>query len=179
VVATGSVRRRTQLAHLRPDLLFTGLRGNIPTRVAAADQPGIDAVLVAVAGATWVGLAHRLSEVLEPEVMVPQVGQGALAAECRADDGAAREALAALEDPAARRTVDAERAFLARLGGGCDLPVGAHARLVGDRLAIIGMIASSDGRRVLRAEELGDDAATGTRLAERLLADGGDDLLRG
>lgn len=177
VIATGSVRRRTQLSHLRPDLAFVGLRGNIGTRLARAADSDVDAVLVAVAGATWVGMADLLASVFDPEVMVPQVGQGALAAECRADDDATRELLAAIEDPLARRAVDAERAFLARLGGGCDLPVGAHARFDGDRLVVTGLIASADGRQLLRDQLVGDDAAVGERLAGQLLAAGGAELL--
>lgn len=177
VVATGSVRRRTQLSHLRPDLTFVGLRGNIGTRIARAADADVDAVLVAVAGATWVGLADMLASIFEPEVMVPQVGQGALAAECRLDDARTRELLAAVEDPVARRAVDAERAFLSRLGGGCDLPVGAFARVVADRLHICGLIASADGVRLLRDDLVGDDAGVGTRLAEQLLAAGGAELL--
>jgi hydroxymethylbilane synthase len=177
VIATGSVRRRTQLAHLRPDLQFVGLRGNIGTRIARAADADVDAILVAVAGATWVGQADMLASTFEPEVMVPQVGQGALAAECRAEDQATRELLAAVEDRTARRAVDAERAFLARLGGGCELPVGAFARIEGDRLHITGLIASADGSQLLRDELVGDDAEVGTRLASQLLAAGGAALL--
>ena len=173
-VATGSTRRRTQLAHLRPDLRFVGLRGNIPTRVARADDADVDAVVVAVAGAAWVGLAHRLVDVLEVSVMVPQVGQGALAIECRADDAATQAAATAIEHGPSRRRVDAERAFLARLGGGCELPVGAHATLdAAGGLHVVGLIASADGREVVRGEAVGDDAAVGTALAQRLLDEGG------
>jgi hydroxymethylbilane synthase len=172
-VATGSTRRRTQLAHLRPDLHFVGLRGNIPTRVARADAPDVDAAIVAVAGATWVGLADRLAHVFAVDVMVPQVGQGALAVECRADDAATAEAIAAIEDPVSRRRVDAERAFLAELGGGCELPVGAHAVVRPDGgLHVIGLIASADGREVLRDERDGDDAHVGAALARGMLARG-------
>ena len=173
-IATGSTRRRTQLAHLRPDLQFVGLRGNIPTRIARADAPDVDAVVVAVAGATWVGLADRLADVFEVSTMVPQVGQGALAIECRADDAATREAVAALEHAASRRRVDAERAFLAHLGGGCELPVGAHATIDGHgRLHVVALIASADGREVVRGAAEGDDPSVGASLAARLLADGG------
>jgi hydroxymethylbilane synthase len=178
-VATGSVRRRTQLAHLRPDLRFVGLRGNIPTRLRRADDADVDAVMVAVAGATWVGMADRLAEVFEVSLMVPQVGQGALAIECRSDDPDTLAALRGIEHGPSRRRVDAERAFLARLGGGCELPVGAHATIdAQDRLHVVGLIASADGRVVMRAEIDGDDAAAGARLAERLLAEGGH-LLQG
>lgn len=174
VIATGSTRRRTQLAHLRPDLRFVGLRGNIPTRVGRADDDDVDAVVVAVAGATWVGLEGRLADVLEVTTMVPQVGQGALAIECRAGDDATIEAVRAIEHGPSRRRVDAERAFLSTLGGGCELPVGAHATLdAAGGLHVVGLIASADGREIVRGELTGDDAAVGARLAARLLDEGG------
>ena len=185
-VATGSVRRRTQLAHLRPDLVFVGLRGNIPTRIATArrrdgdghgDDDGhgtADAVLVAAAGANWIGLSNRLAEVFDVEVMVPQVGQGALAIECRVDDHATIAVVRAIEHEPSRRRVDAERSFLAHLGGGCELPVGAHAVARSDgSLHIVGLLASADGATVLRDEMIGDDVSVGAALAGDLLARGG------
>lgn len=179
-VATGSVRRRAQLAWLRPDLTFTGLRGNIATRVAKArrDQP----VVVAVAALRRLGLVERADEILDPSMMLPQVAQGALAVECRADDAAVLGLLAAIDDPTAHRAVAAERGFLARLGGGCDLPVGALARVgAGGEITIEGLLANADGRIVLRAERRGgpeeDPAAVGAALAEHLLRTcGGADL---
>jgi hydroxymethylbilane synthase len=170
IVATGSVRRQAILAHRRPDLRFVDLRGNIPTRVARADEPDVDAVVVAVAGATWVGLADRIAEVLDPTVMVPQVGQGALAIECRIEDGATLEALQAIEHADSRRRVEAERSFLARLGGGCELPVGAYAELRAGRIDVVGVVAALDGSEVHIESMLGDDVSIGAQLAERLLA---------
>lgn len=175
-VATGSIRRRAQLAWLRPDLTFTGLRGNVPTRVARASADGV--VVVAAAALERLGLRARAAEVLEPAVMLPQVAQGALAVECRAGDDSTIALLGGLEDRAARRAVDAERGFLARLGGGCDLPAGAYATVAADgTLSIEGMLASGDGRIMLRATRTGtpdrDPAATGAALAEDLLLDGG------
>jgi len=106
--------------------------------------------------------------------MVPQIGQGALAIECRVDDAATREALAAIEHGPSRRRVDAERAFLARLGGGCELPVGAHATVdAGGGLHVVGLIASADGAQIVRGEADGDEPAVGTALAQRLLDEGG------
>lgn len=125
-IGTGSARRRAQLAAARPDLTFGSLRGNIETRVAKAAD--FDAVVVAVAALLRLGLADRAAEVLEPEVMLPQAAQGALAVECRADDEGTRLLLAGIDDWSARRAVEAERAFLAELGGGCDVPCGALAR---------------------------------------------------
>ena len=178
VVATGSQRRQSQLAHMRPDLAFVGLRGNIPTRVAKADQPGIDASLVAVAGARWVGLEHRLAHLFTVHEMVPQIGQGAMAIECRVGDHATREALALLEHAVSRRAVDSERAFLAHLGGGCELPVGAHAVVNAHGvITITGVIASLDGRQLFRETMSGDDVEIGAKLAASLLAAGATELL--
>jgi hydroxymethylbilane synthase len=173
LVATGSVRRRVQLANLRPDLSFTGLRGNIETRLSKVGA-GIDAVVVAAAALERLGRPELASaDVLGPEVLVPQVAQGALAIECRADDERLLAALAAIEHGPSRRAVDAERAFLAELGGGCDLPVGAHAVASPDDeadLVLTGMIASHDGRIVLRRTVRGaDPAALGRALADELL----------
>src|SRR5947208_3875503 len=126
-IGTGSVRRQAQLAALRPDLRFESLRGNIETRVSKAAE--VDAVVVALAALERLGLADRATEVLEPSVMLPQVAQGALAVECSTRDGRTRAYLDAIDNADARRTVEAERAFLAELGGGCNLPCGALARL--------------------------------------------------
>jgi hydroxymethylbilane synthase len=177
-VATGSQRRQSQLAHRRPDLRFVGLRGNIPTRVAKADLPGIDASLVAVAGARWVGLEHRLAQCFSVDEMVPQIGQGALALECRVDDAVTLEALAMLQDASSRRCVEAERSFLAHLGGGCELPVGAHALVDHDgTITITGVIASLDGRQYFRSTRSADHVAVGAELAAELLAAGAARLL--
>jgi hydroxymethylbilane synthase len=175
-VATGSVRRRAQLADLRPDLTFDGLRGNIDTRLAKASAYG--AVVMAYAALERLGLADRATEVLEPSVMVPQVGQGALAIEARTDDEVSRAALAAIDHQPSRTAVEAERAFLAELGGDCDLPAGAHARDNGDgRLRFDAVIASLDGRMVLRHTEYVsvadvDSEALGRGAAAFLLAHG-------
>lgn len=172
VIATGSRRRQALLAHLRPDLNFVGLRGNIPSRVAAGESEGVDASVVAVAGAALVGLADRLSDILSVETMVPQIGQGALAIECGEDDDEVRAALAAIEHTDSRRAVDAERAFLRRLGGGCEQPVGAHAIIDGNEISIVGVIASVDGRQLFRGARRGNSADIGTALAEELLDNG-------
>jgi hydroxymethylbilane synthase len=174
-VGTGSVRRRAQLAWLRPDLTFAGLRGNVGTRVARAGE--YDAIVVALAALHRLGLDGHVGEILEPGVMLPQIAQGALAVECRAGDEEMVAYLAAIEDGPARRAVDAERAFLGRLGGGCDLPVGAYATEAAlGTLELEGMIASLDGRIVLRERATGtsaDPATLGAALAERLLFDAG------
>lgn len=168
-IATGSVRRRVQLAAARPDLSFADLRGNIATRLQRVPLGG--AVVVAVAALVRLELADRIAEVLEPAVVLPQVAQGALAVECREDDAGALELLAAIDDPAVRVPVEAERAFLARLGGGCDLPVGALATVDGDRLHIEGLVASADGvpHRDRRSGPAGAGEVLGRDLAAGLL----------
>ncbi len=163
-VATGSVRRRCQLANLRPDLTFAELRGNVPTRVDKARD--FDAVVVAVAALDRLGLRAHAAEVLEPSTMLPQVGQGALAVECRFDDDALIAHLATIDDPDVRAPLEAERAFLAELGSGCDLPVGALARRLPDgSVTITALLASADGRIVLRATGQGVDPVTVGRTA--------------
>ncbi|MDQ1568107.1 MAG: hydroxymethylbilane synthase [Actinomycetota bacterium] len=177
-IGTGSVRRQAQLAALRPDLRFESLRGNIETRVDKAAD--LDAVVVALAALERLGLAAKAAEVLEPARMLPQVAQGALAVECRAGDDATAARLAALDDPAARRAVEAERAFLRRLGGGCDLPCGALAEARADgTVAIEVLLATLDGKAVLRvAHEGPEPEAVGTEAARILLDErGGRDLL--
>ena len=168
-VATGAVRRRAQLAALRPDLTFAELRGNVDTRLKKAGDYG--AAVVAFAALQRLDRQDAATEVLGPGVMLPQVAQGALAVECRAGDEETRLRLAAIEDPRSRTAVDAERAFLAALGGGCDLPVGALALVTGDgRVELEGLLATMDGRVVLRHRMAGDDpGALGAELAAHIL----------
>jgi hydroxymethylbilane synthase len=168
-VATGSARRQSQLAWHRPDLRFTGLRGNIATRLAKAGD--YDAIVMAKAALDRLGLAPAIVDVLEPSVVVPQVGQGALAVECRADDPATRARLAAIEHAPSRWAVDAERAFLAELGGDCTIPAGAHAVIERDDLRLTGVLASRDGRILLKEIRSGRDAVMLGRLVARHLLD--------
>lgn len=189
-VATGSQRRRAQLAALRPDLRFVELRGNMATRLTKVPDDG--AIVVAAVALERLDLADRIREVLTIDQVVPQVGQGALAIECRADDEATRAVLAAIEDPWTRTVVDAERAFLAELGGDCDLPAGAHAvaadedtAAMGATMVLHGFLAPetpadgsgaahavpSPGEGAVRGSSVGDDpVALGTSLARDLRA---------
>ncbi|MGH9211340.1 MAG: hydroxymethylbilane synthase [Acidimicrobiales bacterium] len=174
VVATGSLRRQAQLAHRRPDLRFEGLRGNVPTRLEKAGQ--FDAIVLAAAGLDRLGYSDQIAERLAIEVMLPQVGQGALAVECRRNDYDVRPLVERIEHAATRACVDAERGFLAELGGDCSLPAAAHATLAGEGLRVEGMIASPDGRTLLREEATGPSsagAALGRSLANHLLEDQG------
>ena len=170
VVATGSARRRVQLADRRPDLRFADLRGNIDTRLAKAAD--FDAVVMALVALERLDRRPDVLDALEVDLMVPQVGQGALAVECRATDTELRGLLAAIEDRPTRRCVDAERAFLAALGGDCTVPAGAHACLVGGDVYIRGVLTPAVGDPLRRAE-VSDENATraGRSLAAALLAD--------
>jgi hydroxymethylbilane synthase len=175
-VATGSVRRRAQLAALRPDLTFAELRGNIATRLEHAVD--FDAIVVAAAALERLGLTDRVTEYLEPSVMLPQVGQGALAVECRTDDTGTHARLAAIDDMLAHAAVGAERAFLAQLGGGCDLPVGALAVVDGGEIVVEALLAAADGHVVLRATARdASPMAAGMAVAADLMDRGGRSLL--
>lgn len=182
LVATGSARRRAQLAALRPDLVFTDLRGNMARRVAVAEQGDVSAVVVAVAALERLGWVDRLSDVLDPVDVLPQAGQGAIAVQCRADDGSTRGLLAAVDDEPSQRALRAERAVLAALGGSCTVPVGAFAEPDGadgadgarSRLRVTGLMASGDGHTVIRLTRLGDQPETvGAEVARALILGGG------
>ncbi len=172
-IATGSVRRRSQLAWHRPDLTFSELRGNIATRLGKAAD--FDAIVMAAAAIDRLDVDPGVVDRLDPSVMVPQVAQGALAIECRVDDEATIAALATIQDPSSRRVIDGERAFLSELGGDCDLPAGAHGVLIGaGEIELVGMIASLDGRVLIRERKRGVDVeATGRAIARHLLDDAG------
>ena len=177
-VGTGSVRRRAQLAWYRPDLTFAGLRGNVDTRLAKAGD--FHAIVVAAAALRRLGRGQAISDLLDPAIVLPQVGQGALAVECRAGDAAARRRLAEIDHTPSRLAVEAERAYLREIGEGCELPVGALARITHEGSIVLeAMIASLDGHRLLRDRAEGaDPEEVGRRLARRLLDEsGGADLL--
>jgi len=163
-VGTGSVRRRVQILEQLPDVDVTELRGNIATRLTRVGE--LDAIVMAAAALERLGRWPDVFEILEPEVMLPQVGQGTLAIECRNDDAATRSVLAQIDDPIAHRCLDAERAFLVELGGDCDLPAGAFAEAdsLDGELRIRAML--SDGDRVLRRSEA--TGIDGERLGKEL-----------
>jgi len=177
LVATGSVRRRAQLAHLRPDLVFTALRGNMARRVDAAVGGGVDAVVVAVAAMVRLGWEDRLDDVLDPVEVLPQAGQGAIAVQCRADDAKTRRLLGAVDHQPSHRAVQAERAVLAALGGSCAVPVAAFAvpdTGGADALWLTGLLAGGDGRTVVRRALRGrDPGALGAAVGRALLEGGG------
>jgi hydroxymethylbilane synthase len=179
-VGTSSLRRACQLRHLRPDLWIEDLRGNVDTRLRKLQEGQYDAIVLAAAGLERLGLAGEIVEYLDPLVMLPAVSQGILGLEVRAGDTSIAALLAPLDDPDARAAATAERAFLARIGGGCQVPVAAYAHLDGEAITLAGMIGARDGRLVRGevAGPAGDLAALGAHLAERLLDAGGRALLK-
>jgi hydroxymethylbilane synthase len=180
-VGTTSLRRQAQLRARRPDLAIADLRGNVDTRLRRLSEGAYDAIILAMAGVTRLGCADKVSEILSPEVMLPAPGQGAIALECRLDDRATARAAAALDHVPTARCVAAERAFLARLGGGCNVPLGAYAEEVtGGELRLRGLVARTDGSAVLSGERRGAlPEDMGRELAAELLARGAAELMRG
>ena len=181
-VATGSPRRRALLLERRPDLNVVELRGNMATRVAAADAPGIDAVIAAAAALDRLGWLDRVAEYLDPTWFVPQVGQGALALECRVDDDHTRTLLSALSDDDAEHALRIERAFLRELGAGCSVPAAAHAVRDAGQWRLDAIMAAADGSSVVRGRDNEGDGGPeelGSRLAARLRDDEGGATLDG
>jgi len=179
-IGTGSLRRQAQLRHVRADLCCQDIRGNVDTRIRKLDEGQFDAIVLAEAGLRRLGLEHRISQVLPFEVMLPAVGQGALAVECRADDVETLAAVAPLEDARTRAAVTAERALLAHLRGGCMAPVGARGWIDEGELHLFAAVLSADGGRRLEARgsaSPGDSRILGVRLAESLLKQGAAELI--
>lgn len=178
-VGTSSLRRAAQLRKLRPDLAIESVRGNLDTRLRKLDEGKYDAILLAAAGLKRLGWGGRIAEILPAGRMCPAVGQGALAIETRAS-GAGFDAVRALDDPPTHAAVAAERGLLAALGGGCQVPIGAHATVAGNELRLLGVVASPDGADLVRSESRGavkDAAEIGKRLGEELLAMGARSIL--
>ena len=197
VVGTSSLRRQAQIRALRPDLNIESLRGNVDTRLrkldagqeSGAQQDGsntatggkrMDAIVLACAGLIRLGLESRITARLDPKICLPAVTQGVIGIECRQSDPSTVEFLRALEDPATRKVMDAERAYASRLGGSCQSPIAAYAELEADRITMHGLVAEPDGSRLLKDTVTGsaeNPAALGRRLAERILAAGAGPLL--
>ncbi|GAB4335509.1 MAG: hydroxymethylbilane synthase [Desulfobulbaceae bacterium] len=179
-VGTSSLRRKSQLACLRPDLVIEDLRGNLDTRLRKLDEGQYDAIILAAAGLNRLGMADRITSLFEPDQMLPAIGQGALGLELRTDDAELLEGISFLNHPPTAVAVTAERAFLLRLEGGCQVPIGAFATAEGDSVTLHGLIASVDGSEILRESVTGpatDAAVLGTGLAETLLDRGGRRIL--
>jgi hydroxymethylbilane synthase len=172
VVGTGSPRRAAQLRAMRRDIRIAELRGNLDTRIAKLRSGQYDAIAVAVAGVQRLGREAEVTEVFEFDRVTPAAGQGALVVQCREDDAAMRQLLAGIDDARVRAEVLAERAFLATLGGGCQIPAGAVGRADGGELSLVGVVASDDGSRFERRRlvgSVGHPAELGRELAEALL----------
>jgi len=177
-VATGSLRRRSQLLYYRPDIQIFEIRGNVPTRLKKFDESDLDGVILAYAGLKRLGFESRVSQVIPFNIMMPAVGQGAVAVEVREEDEDVLEVVGKLDHAATRRCVTAERAFLRTLEGGCQVPIGAHALLEGDQIVLEGVVGSLDGSTAFREKLSGvDGEAVGVQLAETLIERGAGDLL--
>jgi len=179
-IGTGSLRRKAQLLHIRPDLQFEDIRGNVDTRLRKLDEGQYDAIVLAEAGLRRLGMTERIANVIPQEVMLPAVGQGALGIEAREDDSAACELAELLDHPATHQAVLAERSLLLTLRGGCLAPVGAFARMVLGDLLLDAVVVKSDGSKKLTAG--GRDGpecafALGERVAQSLLSQGASDLI--
>ena len=179
-LGTSSLRRACQVRAQRPDLAVVNLRGSVITRLSKVDDGSLDATILAVSGLERIGLGGRITESLEPQVMLPSVGQGALGIELRVDDAATGALIAPLNHVDSWTRVTAERAMNRRLGGGCQVPIAGYAELEGDTLWLRGLVASPDGATVLRAAKRGpatDPETLGRTVAEDLLAQGAGAIL--
>ncbi len=179
-VGTSSLRRQAQLLALRPDLAIEPLRGNVETRLRKLEELKLDAVVLAMAGLNRLGLKNLPAQPLDANLVIPAVGQGALGLECRAGDPATRERAGRLNHDDSQVCVAAERAFLARLEGGCQVPIAGHAVVEKSIVVFRGLVASLDGKTVIRGEGLSgpfDSAEMGARVAEEILQRGGRAIL--
>lgn len=180
-IGTASLRRQAQLLNARPDLRLEMLRGNLDTRLRKLKEGQFDAIVLAAAGLRRLAWAQEITEYLDPVVSLPAIGQGALGVEGRSNDHFVRSLLDRLNDQATQTTVTAERAFLHRLEGGCQVPIAAYATLSGGQLLLEGLLATVDGKTVIRDRVQGKSQEAhvlGVQLAERLLSRGGDKILR-
>ena len=178
-VGTSSLRRQAQIKAVRPDLDIHPLRGNVDTRIRKLDSGEYDAIILAAAGVNRLGLTALVKQVIAADIVCPAAGQGALGIEIREGDSAMRQHLAFLDDAAARAATTCERALLNKLGGGCQVPIGAFAEIRNGRLHLEGVVAHPDGTLVLRESRDGDDPERlGSEVGETLLSRGGDAILQ-
>lgn len=179
-LGTGSLRRRVQLQLLRPDLVISPIRGNVETRIKKIEQENLDGIILAAAGLNRLGLHDKIAYLFPVEEMVPAIGQGALAIEIRTDDDSTRRIVEPVDDPATRSCTLAERRFLHEMGGGCDVPMGAHASIENDKATFTAFVAGPRSLQVARTSSQGkpqelDELAL--EAARYLLAQGGDKML--
>jgi hydroxymethylbilane synthase len=179
-IGTSSLRRICQLLNLRPDLKITQLRGNVDTRLRKVAEGEFDAIILATAGVKRLGFADRITEKLSIEVSLPAIGQGAVGIECKVDDEFINSLLKKLNHEETAVCVRAERAFLKKLEGGCQVPIAAYAKLIDGRLIIEGLVGSLDGKILIKEKSEGAPEkaeSLGTALAEKLLAKGAREIL--
>jgi len=180
-LGTGSLRRQVQLEHLRPDLQISPIRGNVDTRIRKIQERGLDGIVLAAAGLRRLGLQEEISYSFSVEEMVPAVGQGALGMEIRSDDGATRKIVASLDHSETRTCALAERRFLHAMGGGCQVPLGAHARMTNGKATFTAFVGSPTTGEALRKESVGDPRELeriALDSAEFLLSHGADKILK-
>ena len=179
-LGTSSLRRQTQLLGIRPDLSVESLRGNLDTRIRKLEEGRFDAIVLAAAGLRRLGWESRITQFIPEEMSLPAIGQGALGIEIRSDDPDTREAVSFLDDRDTALAVRAERGFLKRLEGGCQVPIASHGRVEGDSIILRGMVGRPDGSEIIRGSARGgaaDPEALGVALAEQLLARGARKIL--
>jgi hydroxymethylbilane synthase len=180
VIATGSLRRKCQVLNLRQDIHIVDIRGNLNTRINKLDKSNWDGMILAKAGVTRLGWAHRITEILPFEIMLPAVGQGALAIEIRNDDKRIEKLLRTLHHHPTALTVTAERSLLRHLEGGCQIPIGAYGQVQGNELRLDAVIGNLDGKRMVKGSRSGnhiDAERIGIELAKELLKRGGKEIL--
>ena len=179
-LGTSSVRRTAQLARLFPGATFQPIRGNLGTRLRKLDEGQYDAIVLASAGLIRLERDARISTVLPTAACVPAPGQGIIAIEIRSNDPRAADAVRAIDDPSSRAALDAERAVVTRLGGGCQMPIGAHAQIAGNKMSLVAIVLSLDGAQAIRAESRGlmvDSLKLGRAAADDLLSQGAGEIL--
>jgi hydroxymethylbilane synthase len=179
-VGTSSLRRSCQLLSLRPDLKIEQLRGNLDTRLRKLDEGQFDAIILAAAGMKRLGLQDRITEILPPDISLPAIGQGAVGIECRVNDEWVNNLISALNHPETFLCVKAERAFLKKLEGGCQVPIAAHARLKDGRIVMHGLVGSISGEKIIKGYSEGEPGhaeTLGIALAEEILSKGAKEIL--
>ena len=176
-IGTGSLRRASQLLHYRPDLNLISLRGNVETRIKKLETEGLDAIILATAGLIRLGWGDKISEIISPEILLPAMGQGAVGIEARKHDVDNQILLADMDDENTHLALDAERAVVTQLEGGCNVPIGAFATIEGNEMTLRGLVASLDGKTLYKIELKGDKVnavALGNEMGNALLDMGGD-----
>jgi hydroxymethylbilane synthase len=179
-IGTSSLRRQAQILHARPDLNIISIRGNVETRLRKLEEMGLDGVIMAAAGIKRLGMEDRITETIDTEISLPAVGQGVLGIELRKEDAEIHSVLSFLEEPETRTRLVAERSFLKRLEGGCQVPIGAYATVQGGRFRLQGLVCSLDGKVMIRESVEGEAKEAeplGVQLAEKILSLGGKEIL--